>query len=87
MRVISAGYIVTSSGKMLCINITVTSGIREFKWERVYIQGCLANSYGANSYDRANSYGFSGKNFNLSILINSTFYKLPTRKFKLNLER
>ena len=46
------------------------------------IQGCLANSYGANSYDLANSYGFSGKNLNSFIMIFSTFYRLPTRKFK-----
>ena len=47
-----------------------------------WIQGCLANSYGANSYDLANSYGFSGKNLNSFIMIFSTFYRLPTRKFK-----
>ena len=41
------------------------------------IQGCSANSY-----DLANSYGFSGKNLNSFIMIFSTFYRLPTRKFK-----
>ena len=46
------------------------------------LQGCSANSYGANSYDLANSYGFSGKNLNSFIMIFSTFYRLPTRKFK-----
>ena len=30
---------------------------------------------------------FSGKTFILSILINSTFYRFPTRKFKSNLGR
>ena len=50
------------------------------------IQGCAANSYDANSYDLANSYGFSGKNLNLFTMIFSTFYRLPTRKFKWNLQ-
>ena len=46
------------------------------KWNfylKIELQGCLANSYGANSYDRANSYDFSGKSFNLCILIFSNF--------------
>ena len=46
------------------------------------IQGCSANSYGANSYDMANSYGFLGKKLNSFTVNFSTFYRLPTRKFK-----
>ena len=44
------------------------------------IQGCSANSYDANSYDSASSYGFLGKIFNL------LFVLFSTRELKSNLQ-
>ena len=46
------------------------------------IQGCLSNSY-----DLANSYGFSGKSLNLFFVIFFLFYRSPLRKVKSNLEK